>query len=54
MSQKNNLNRYVFGVMECWSAGVYKIPNSKHQLSGFEVSGVGCQVSGKRNIEAET
>jgi hypothetical protein len=33
LSQKNNLNRYVFGVMECWSAGVYKIPSSKHQIT---------------------
>jgi hypothetical protein len=23
-----------------WSGGVYEIPNSKHQISGFQVSGV--------------
>jgi hypothetical protein len=28
----------------------YKIPNLNFQISAFEVSGVGCQVSGKRNI----
>ena len=27
----------------CWSHGFYEIPNSKHQVSGFQVSGVRCQ-----------
>jgi hypothetical protein len=47
-----------------WSNGVVdhcKITNPKHQVSGFQVSGVNvedsgvrCQVSGKRNMGAET
>ncbi len=32
----------------------YEIPNSKHQVSGFQVSGVRCQVSGKKNKKTET
>jgi hypothetical protein len=30
-------------VMEYWSVEAYEIPNSKHQISGFQVSGVRCQ-----------
>jgi hypothetical protein len=33
--------------MEWWSIAKYQIPNTKSQ-------GVGCQVSGKTNVEAET
>jgi len=39
------------------SAGVVehcKISNPKHQISGFQVSGVRCQVSGKKNKKTET
>jgi hypothetical protein len=35
------------GVMEWWSDGAYEIPNSKHQISTF-------QVSGKRKIKRKT
>jgi hypothetical protein len=30
------------------------VPNPKSQAPNLRVSGVGCQVSGKRNIVAET
>jgi hypothetical protein len=36
----------------CWSGGA--LENIKFQALSLRVSGVGCQVSGKRNIEAET
>jgi len=31
-----------------------KISNYKHQISGYQVSGVRCQVSGKKNKTTET
>jgi hypothetical protein len=31
------------GADVCWSKGVDGIPNFKHQISGFQVSGVRCQ-----------
>ena len=34
-------------MLELWSNGAYEIPNSKHQISGFQVSGV-IQVPGVR------
>jgi len=37
------------GVMEWCSKANHEIPNSKHQISGFLVSGVSVQVSGKIN-----
>jgi hypothetical protein len=57
--EQRSYNNPVFnsiGVMEPLKS---QTPSTKYQLlrrqvSGFEVSGVGCQVSGKRNKKAET
>jgi hypothetical protein len=41
----------------CWSDGVVehcKISNSKHQISGFQVSGVRCQERKTKKLKPET
>ncbi len=36
-------------LLEWWSNGVYEISNFKHQISGFQVSGVRCQGGKTKN-----
>ncbi len=40
-------------LLEYWSTRVYEIPNSKHQISGSQVSGFRCQEKETQKLKPE-